>query len=73
MINDYSPDTEGLEAGLPLLFSLSAGTVALGVATANLDTAGNATCLKNEWPGLDGREQAVWGQWYMISHLMSVS
>lgn len=59
MISDYSPGTEGSGAGLALLFALHPETVAFGVATAKLDTVGNATCLKNEWPGLGGRGQGA--------------
>lgn len=56
MISDCNPGTEGLGAGLALLFFLCPGTVAIGVATAKLDTVGTPTCLKNEWPGRGGRE-----------------
>lgn len=67
MISDCSPGTEGLEAGLALLCSLSPGAVALGVATAKLDTVGDATCLKNEWPGLDGRGQGAGSMGAMVN------
>lgn len=66
MVSDCSPGTEGSGAGLALLFSLHPGTVVLGVATAKLDTVVNATCLKNEWPGLGGRGQGAGSMGAMV-------
>lgn len=56
-VNDYRPDIEGWEACLAPLFSLSPRAMTHGVATTKSGTEGNATCLKNECQGLDGRGQ----------------
>lgn len=54
-VNDRRPDTEGLEACLAPLRSLSPRATTHGVAITKSGTEGNATCLKNECQDLDGR------------------